>query len=205
MPASSLLSTELPAVSRLKLCRRENAWSVAGDDARMEGMVEVEVAGVKVDLRSNSPVLLLQELGAPFRVVPIFIGVPEANAIDLAIARVDPPRPLTHDLACLLLDELDARITQVAVTEVRNGTYYAEIVLLANGIEHRISARPSDSVALAIRSGAAIYVDDAVMNAEGTVFDDSQTDGDGGVVQQEEIVGEFRDFLKSIKPEDFSE
>jgi bifunctional DNase/RNase len=171
----------------------------------MGAMVEVEVAGVKVDLRSNSPVLLLQELSAPFRVVPIFIGVPEANAIDLAIAHVDPPRPLTHDLACLFLEELDAQITQVAITEVRNGTYYAEISLVANGIEHRISARPSDSVALAIRSNAIIYIDEAVMNAEGTVFDDTQADSEGGVVQQEEIVGEFRDFLKSIKPEDFSE
>ncbi len=172
---------------------------------RIANMVEVEVAGVKVDLRSNSPVLLLQELTAPYRVVPIFIGVPEANAIDLAIANVDPPRPLTHDLACTLLDVLDARISQVVVTEVRNGTYYAEITLIANGIEHRVSARPSDSVALAIRSGAAIFVDDAVMNSEGTVFDDTQQADSGPEVVQEEIVGEFRDFLKSIRPEDFSE
>ena len=132
-------------------------------------MVEVEVAGVKVDLRSNSPVLLLQELSTPYRVVPIFIGVPEANAIDLAIANVDPPRPLTHDLACTFLEVLDAQISQVVVTEVRNGTYYAEVTLVANGIEHRISARPSDSVALAIRSGASIFIDEAIMNAEGTV------------------------------------
>ncbi|WP_298208458.1 bifunctional nuclease family protein [Ferrimicrobium sp.] len=168
-------------------------------------MVEVEVAGVKVDLRSNSPVLLLQELTVPYRVVPIFIGVPEANAIDLAIAHVDPPRPLTHDLACIFLDTLDARISQVVVTEVRNGTYIAEITVVANGIEHRISARPSDSVALAIRTGAAIYVDDAVMNSEGTVFDDTQQGDSGTEGAQEEIVGEFRDFLKSIRPEDFSE
>ncbi len=168
------------------------------------GMVEVEVAGVKVDLRSNSPVLLLQELSTPYRVVPIFIGVPEANAIDLAIANVDPPRPLTHDLACTFLEVLDAQISQVVVTEVRNGTYYAEVTLVANGIEHRISARPSDSVALAIRSGASIFIDEAIMNAEGTVFDETQADS-GPQVQQEEIVGEFRDFLKSIRPEDFSD
>jgi len=167
-------------------------------------MVEVEVAGVKIDLRSNSPVLLLQELSTPYRVVPIFIGVPEANAIDLAIANVDPPRPLTHDLACTFLDVLDAQISQVVVTEVRNGTYYAEVTLVANGIEHRISARPSDSVALAIRSGASIFIDEAIMNTEGTVFDETQADT-GPQVHQEEIVGEFRDFLKSIRPEDFSE
>lgn len=167
-------------------------------------MVEVEVAGVKVDLRSNSPVLLLQELSTPYRVVPIFIGVPEANAIDLAIANVDPPRPLTHDLTCAFLEVLDAQISQVVVTEVRNGTYYAEVTLVANGIEHCISARPSDSVALAIRCGASIFVDEAIMNAEGTVFDETQSDS-GPQVQQEEIVGEFRDFLKSIRPEDFTE
>ena len=164
-------------------------------------MVEVEVAGVKVDLRSNSPVLLLQELASPYRVIPIFIGSPEANSIDLALSRISPPRPLTHDLMTAILEEIDAQLIQVVITEVRNGTYFAELVIELGGIERRISSRPSDAVALALRAGAAIFVDDVVMNAEGTVFDEPA----GAEATQEEIVGEFRDFLKSVKPEDFGE
>ncbi len=167
-------------------------------------MVEVEVAGVKVDLRSNSPVLLLQERSSPYRVVPIFIGVPEANAIDLVLSRVEPQRPLTHDLIKLVMDELDAQIERVVVTELRNGTYFADLVMLAGGIDRVISARPSDAIAIALRSDAPIFVSDAIMNAEGTVIEEGEPEeADEG--SQETIVGQFREFLNEIRPEDFSE
>ena len=167
-------------------------------------MVEVEVAGVKVDLRSNSPVLLLQERSSPYRVIPIFIGVPEANAIDLVLSHVEPQRPLTHDLVKLMMDELDAQIERVVVTELRNGTYYADLVMMAGGIDRVISARPSDAIAIALRSEAPIFVSDAIMNAEGTVLEEADVEevDDGS---QEKIVGQFRAFLNEIKPEDFSD
>lgn len=167
-------------------------------------MVEVEVAGVKVDLRSNSPVLLLQERSSPYRVIPIFIGVPEANAIDLVLSHVEPQRPLTHDLVKLMMDELDAQIERVVVTELRNGTYYADLVMMAGGIDRVISARPSDAIAIALRSEAPIFVSDAIMNTEGTVLEEAEVEevDDGS---QEKIVGQFRAFLNEIKPEDFSD
>jgi bifunctional DNase/RNase len=166
-------------------------------------VVEVEVADVKVDLRSNSPVLLLQELEPPYRVIPIFIGVPEANAIELFLRRVEAPRPLTHDLMRILVEELDGQLERAVVTELRNGTYYAELVLSSGGIERKVSARPSDAVALALRMGAPIYVSDAIMNAEGTVLEEELVDGEEK--SEDQIVGQFRAFLNSIKPEDFSE
>jgi bifunctional DNase/RNase len=165
-------------------------------------MVEVEVAGVRVDLRSNAPVLLLQERTAPFRVVPIFIGVPEANAIHLALNQVEPSRPLTHDLLRTVIEELDAQVVRVEVTELRGGTYFANVVLSQGGIERSISARPSDAVALALRALAPIYVAESVMNAEGTVLDED--DGAPGA-EDDELLGQFRDFIEHLRPEDFSE
>jgi len=168
----------------------------------MESMVEVEVAGIRVDLRSNAPVLLLQEREAPYRVVPIFIGVPEANAIHLALTRVEPPRPLTHDLLRAVIEELDGQVVRAEVTELRAGTYYASIVLAQGGIERGVSARPSDAVALALRTGSPIFVADAVMNAEGTILED---DDDRESRADDELLGQFRDFIEHLRPEDFSE
>lgn len=165
-------------------------------------MVEVEVAGVRVDLRSNAPVLLLQERRDPHRVVPIFIGVPEANAIHLALSQVDPPRPLTHDLLRLVIEELDAEVVRAEVTELRAGTYYASVVLAQGGIEREISARPSDAVALALRTSSPIFVDEAVMDAEGAVLDDAEPASAG---DEDELLGEFRDFIEHLRPEDFSD
>ncbi|MHB8190952.1 MAG: bifunctional nuclease family protein [Ferrimicrobium sp.] len=169
----------------------------------IEVMVEVEVAGVKVDLRSNSPVLLLQEMGDPFRVIPIFIGAPEANAIDLALSHVVTPRPLTHDLMKTVIDGIDAGFDRAVVTAVRGDTYLAEIVLVVAGVERVLSARPSDAVALALRFEASIYVNDSVMDAEGIVFEENSEDSPSS--SPEQIVGQFRDFLNNVKPEDFSD
>jgi len=167
-------------------------------------MGEVRVAGVKVDLRSNAPVLLLQEVELPKRIIPIFIGSPEANAIDLVLSRVKTSRPLTHDLMKTFLDDMGAHIAHVVVTEVRDETYFAEIVYTVGTREHILSARPSDAVALALRSGATIYVSDLLLDAEGIVFEEEQQGG-GESPSPDQIVGQFRDFLDNIKPEDFSE
>ncbi len=179
-------------------------------------MVEVRLRAVRVDLQSNTPVLLLQESEGLGRTLPIFIGAPEATAIAFALQGVDTPRPMTHDLIRDLLEALSVKVTRVVVTELQSSTYYAEIVLSGgDGTDVRVSARPSDAVAVAVRSGAPLYVADELIEAEGIMLppdDDEEDEGDdavdGGHVEvedanPEELVGEFRNFLDSIRPEDF--
>jgi bifunctional DNase/RNase len=168
-------------------------------------MVEMELAAVRVDLQSNTPVVLLQETGGTRRTLPIFIGAPEATAIAYAMQNVVVQRPLTHDLLRDMLLELGVRVDAVVITELRESTFYAEIRMTLNGRTHTVSARPSDSIALAARLGSPIYVDDALLDAEGVVIppeseeDDSEGDGE----DPEELVSEFRQFIEGIKPEDF--
>ena len=175
-------------------------------------MVEVRLRAVRVDLQSNTPVLLLQESEGLGRTLPIFIGAPEATAIAFALQGMDTPRPMTHDLIRDLLGALGADVVRVAVTELRSSTYYADIVLMHGGQEVPVSSRPSDAVAVAVRTGAPLYVADDLMDAEGVMLavdeeeDEEGDDGEPGeeVGNPEEIVGEFRSFLDSIRPEDFS-
>jgi bifunctional DNase/RNase len=175
-------------------------------------MVEVRLRAVRVDLQSNTPVLLLQESEGLGRTLPIFIGAPEATAIAFALQGMDTPRPMTHDLIRDLLGALDADVLRVVVTELRSSTYYADIVLMHDGHEVPVSSRPSDAVAVAVRTGAPLFVADDLMDAEGVMLavdeeEDEDGDDDGPteeVGNPEEIVGEFRSFLDSIRPEDFS-
>ncbi len=176
-------------------------------------MVEVRLRAVRVDLQSNTPVLLLQESEGLGRTLPIFIGAPEATAIAFALQGLDTPRPMTHDLIRDLLEAVDADVVRVVVTELRSSTYYAEIILTHGGREVPVSSRPSDAVAVAVRTGAPLFVADDLMDAEGIMLavdedeDEDEPEGDDEpeeVGNPEEIVGEFRSFLDSIRPEDFS-
>ena len=173
-------------------------------------MVEVRLRAVRVDLQSNTPVLLLQESEGLGRTLPIFIGAPEATAIAFALQGMDTPRPMTHDLIRDLLEALDADVARVVVTELRSSTYYAEIVLVRDGDEVPVSSRPSDAVAVAVRTGAPLFVADDLMDAEGIMLavdeEDEESEEAPAVAEgnPEEIVGEFRSFLDSIRPEDFS-
>ena len=171
-------------------------------------MVEVRLRAVRVDLQSNTPVLLLQESEGLGRTLPIFIGAPEATAIAFALQGVDTPRPMTHDLIRDLLDALGSDVIRVVITELRSSTYYAEIVLGHGGRELPVSSRPSDAVALAVRTGTPLFVADELMDAEGILLavEDEEED-DGGEETNDnpdELVGEFRHFLDTIRPEDFS-
>ena len=175
-------------------------------------MVEVRLRAVRVDLQSNTPVLLLQESEGLGRTLPIFIGAPEATAIAFSLQGMDTPRPMTHDLIRDLLDALGAEVVRVVVTELRSSTYYADIVLMHGGHEMPVSSRPSDAVAVAVRTGAPLFVADDLMDAEGVMLavdeeEDEEGEDEGAteeVGNPEEIVGEFRSFLDSIRPEDFS-
>ena len=178
---------------------REYIWS----------MVEVRLRAVRVDLQSNTPVLLLQESEGLGRTLPIFIGAPEATAIAFALQGMDTPRPMTHDLIRELLDSLGADVIRVVVTELKSATYYAEIVLHHSDREIPVSSRPSDAVAVAVRTGSPLYVADDLMDSEGIMLAvDEEEDGDEEEAEEsanpDELVGEFRTFLDSIRPEDFS-
>ncbi|MET0903342.1 MAG: bifunctional nuclease family protein, partial [Acidimicrobiales bacterium] len=110
--------------------------------------VEMELVGIELERPPNIPCLLLREAEGDRRLLPIFIGSPEATAIAFALEEVETPRPMTHDLIKDILDELGARIERVVVTELRDSTFFAEIVVSQAGEVKSISARPSDAVAL---------------------------------------------------------
>ena len=164
-------------------------------------MVEMELAAVRVDLHSNTPVVLLQESGGARRTLPIFIGAPEATAIAYAMQNVVVQRPLTHDLLRDVLVELGARVDAVVITELRESTFYAEIRMTLQGQYHVVSSRPSDSIALAARLGTPIYAEDALLDAEGVVLPAEPEEPE--TENTEELVSEFRQFIEGVRPEDF--
>lgn len=165
-------------------------------------MLEVRLTAVRVDLQSNTPVVLLEEKDGGGRSLPIFIGAPEATAIAFAIQGVEVPRPMTHDLMKALIDALGAQVLRVVVTEVREATYFAEIHLQQGDRHVVVSSRPSDAIALAARTDAPLFVADDLMEASGVVIDTEEEDAEGQ--ESEELVGEFREFLDNVRPEDFS-
>lgn len=165
-------------------------------------MVEVQLAAVRVDLQSNTPVVLLQELEGARRTLPIFIGPPEATAIAFAIQGVPVKRPMTHDLMRDLLQALGANVEQVVITELVATTYHAELRLVAGDRHLTVQSRPSDAIALAARTGSPLFVADDLLDAEGVVL--AQEDGDEESPNPEELLGEFQRFLDQVKPEDFS-
>jgi len=133
-------------------------------------MVEVRLAAVRVDLQSNTPVVLLQETTGAKRTLPIFIGAPEATAIAFALQGVTTSRPMTHDLMRDVLEALGVVVERVVITELRQTTYYAELSLLHEGRRSVVSSRPSDAIALAARTGTPLYVADDLLDAEGVVL-----------------------------------
>ena len=156
-------------------------------------MIEMELAGVRVELPSNQPIVLLRERTGE-RYLPIWIGAAEAAAIALALQGVVTPRPMTHDLMKNMLEDLSVAVQKIVVTELREGTFYAQIDMQRNGSAYEISSRPSDAIALAVRLGAPIFANEDVL-AEAAILIPS---GD-----EEEEVEKFREFLESVKPEDF--
>ena len=152
-------------------------------------MKPVEVVGVRVEMPSNQPIVLLREAGSE-TYLPIWIGAVEATAIAFAQQGVVPQRPLTHDLMRDLLDALSAPLQEVRITRLEDGVFFADLVF-ASGTQ--VSARPSDAIALALRTGSPIYADDAVLEEAGVAIPD----------EQEDEVEKFREFLDQISPEDF--
>ncbi len=165
-------------------------------------MIEVELVGVRVELPANQPIVLLKEKTGS-RYLPIWIGAVEATAIAFALQGVETPRPLTHDLIVSVFDDLGVRLQAVHVTELRDGTFYAELHLVQNGRTHTVSSRPSDAIAIATRlEEVPIYAAEAVMEEAGLEIEASE---EGGEVEAEEEVKQFREFLDAVTPEDFKD
>ncbi|MGH9103109.1 MAG: bifunctional nuclease family protein [Acidimicrobiales bacterium] len=164
-------------------------------------MVEVELAAVRVDVQSNTPVVLLQESGGHRRTLPIFIGAAEATAIAYALQGVSTPRPMTHDLMRDLLGAIGAELDRVVITELVATTYHAELQLSHGGQRATVSSRPSDAIALAARTGSPLFVADDLLDAEGVVLQGDSDDDDPA--SAEDLVGEFQRFLDTVRPEDF--
>ena len=156
----------------------------------------MSLVGVRVEVPTNQPIVLLRE-EAGSRYLPIFIGPPEATAIVYALQGMETPRPMTHDLFKSVLDELGAALRQVIITELHDGTFYAEIEILRDGTTQRISSRPSDALALAARypEPVPIFADEAVLDEAGVLFDQDE---------EESQIEEFREFLSQVSPEDFA-
>jgi bifunctional DNase/RNase len=160
-------------------------------------MIRLSLVGVRVEVPTNQPIVLLREEGGQ-RYLPIFIGPPEATAIVYALQGMETPRPMTHDLFKTVLDETTLQLKQVVITELHEGTFFAEIELARNGTSFRISSRPSDAIALAVRYEEAvpIFAEDAVLEEAGVLFEQED---------EEEQVEEFREFLDTVSPEDFGQ
>ena len=165
-------------------------------------MIPVHIVGLHLDARTGASILLLGEIDETTRVLPIFIGPTEARAIALAAQNVTPPRPFTHDLLIDVIEALDAELVRVEITELRDGTFLAELEVSAADETHRISTRPSDGIALAVRRNAPIFVSSEVLDdAAVAVAKEGEVDFDEEEV--ESIVAEFQNFLATATPDDF--
>jgi bifunctional DNase/RNase len=168
-------------------------------------MIEMRVAGVRVEMPQQQPVLILTEVAGD-RSIPIMIGSAEATAIAMQLQGMTPPRPMTHDLFKDTLDALGRALTEVRVVDFREGTFYGELVF---GPEVTVSARPSDAIALAVRCEVPVFVAEAVLGETGIVIpepgDDDDEDGAEAapIVDPEGEMERFREFLDNVSPEDF--
>jgi uncharacterized protein len=159
-------------------------------------MIPMSLVGVRVEVPSNQPIVLLRENDGQ-RYLPIFIGQPEATAIVYALQGLETPRPMTHDLFTSVLDDLGASVKQIVITELHDGTFYAEIELTRADGPYRISSRPSDAIALAVRSTepVPIFADESVLEEAGVLYEQDE---------EEEQIEQFREFLDQVRPEDFA-
>ena len=160
-------------------------------------MQEMDIYGVSFDLVGKQPIVLLKTKDGN-RYLPIWIGQPEAAAILMKLQGASTPRPMTHDLVTDILGQLDAQVTRITVTELRENTFYAQVTVQMDGTEIDVDSRPSDAIALAIRAEAPIYAADSVIEESAIEFE-------GEEVNEEEIVTEFKRFLVDVSPDQFAE
>ncbi len=158
-------------------------------------MKEMVLYGISFDVIGKQPIILLKTADAN-KFLPIWIGHQEAAAILMKLQGTELPRPMTHDLMTSILDELHAEVLKVTVTELRENTFYALLTLKLDVGEVDVDSRPSDALALAVRTNAPIYAADQLIEDNAIEFDHEVEDA-------EQVVEKFRDFLDHVSPEDF--
>lgn len=178
-------------------------------------MRQVDVSGIALEARTGAPLVVLRERAEPHRLLPIFLGAPEASAIALAATGQRPPQPLVHDVMAALVRSLDGTVERIEVTGSADGAFVASIAVDAPGGTRRVGSRPSDALALAVRMGAPIWVADDVLDVAGALPEPDTDDGSttstiGSATntqidpaQIEEAVHDFRSFLDDVSPADF--
>jgi len=177
-------------------------------------MIEMTIDSIRVSLMNYQRVVILREKKAG-RYLPIWIGAAEADAIAVKLQGVTVPRPLTHDLLVLVIDSLGATVDSIIVNDLKSDTFYAKVILNVDGEQVEIDSRPSDALALAVRAGVPIFVDEAVLDKAGIVLDEEtgkpvleETEGAGGKdkkVSEEEMkkLSAFYDFINTLDLDDF--
>jgi uncharacterized protein len=156
-------------------------------------MIELNLVGVRVELPSNQPIVLLKEREGE-RYLPIWIGAMEATAIAFALQGIQTQRPMTHDLLKNMLEEVQVAVERIVITELKEGTFYAVIQMARNGTRYEVSSRPSDAIALAVRVNVPIFANEDVLTEASIVIRDDE----------EQEVEKFREFLEQVNPEDFA-
>jgi len=160
----------------------------------------MELVGVRgVGFQGFSPIVLLRENNERGLLLPIYIGRNEANSIDIVLRDEQSPRPMTHDLFQTALKEMEVTLSRVVVTALKDKTFFAELHLLTSAGEKRISSRPSDAIALAMRMQSPIFAEEAVLDQAGEKLQDEEK-GE----PEENVLADFRDFLEEVSPDDFS-
>jgi len=170
-------------------------------------LVEVRVQSLGLDRSTDTPVVILQELEGT-RVLPIWIGPGEASAIAMHMAEMEFSRPLTHDLLVSVLKGLGGSVQKVIITRVESSTYFAELIVQRNGEVFSLDARPSDSIAVAIRVDAKIYADDGLLEQTNVEISDEETAPEArrdppGQGPREMGPEELKEHLRRLNPEDF--
>jgi bifunctional DNase/RNase len=158
-------------------------------------MLEMKVRGLTLDPLSNMALVILRDLEGN-KALPIWVGIPEANAIALEIEQVPTPRPMTHDLIKNIFEGINASVTRIVVNDLRDSTFYATIFLSLQGREFRVDSRPSDAIAIALRVKAPIYVTLDVIERAGSIDVGAQN-------STPEDSERLKEWLDNIKPEDF--
>ena len=156
-------------------------------------MIEMSLVGVRVELPTNQPIVLLREREGE-RFLPIWIGAMEATAIAFALQGIVTARPMTHDLLKNVLEDLSVQVQRIVITELKDGTFYAVIQMQQDGRAYEVSSRPSDAIALAVRVNVPIFANEDVLTEASIVIRDDE----------EQEVEKFREFLEQVNPEDFA-
>ena len=173
----------------------------------MKDMIEVVIDSIRVSLMSQQRIVILREENEE-RYLPIWIGVYEAESITIALQEVEVSRPLTHDLIKNVFNQLNARVVRVEVISLKDDTFYGNIVAEANGLTLNIDARPSDALAVAVRTHVPIYVSQSVMNAASIIPEEDLQDQEIGLdslppePESEERLSVFEDFIDGLKMDD---